>query len=88
MRNIGLVLSAAVVLLAGCSSRSEPTTKLGNETVPAEAHGRTDPFGLPLEIVLEPPPVPKEVEGPSRPIKETPKAPAKKSSPGPFKSLF
>jgi hypothetical protein len=85
---MGLVLSVAVVLLAGCSSQCEPTTKLGNETVPAEAHGRTDPFGLPLEIVLEPPPVPEEIAKPSKPIKETPKAPPKRSSPGPFKSLF
>lgn len=48
----------------------------------AEPHGKVDAFGLPLEIVLNPPPAPKGIEGPSPPIKEMPKTGAKKSSRG------
>ena len=74
-----------MVLLGGCSSHDEPTTKLGDERVRVESgNGQTDEFGLPLVIALDPPEVPKEIQGPSPPIKATPKAPPKKSSPGPF----
>jgi hypothetical protein len=70
---------AVVVLLGGCSSKPEPTTQLGNERVRVErGEGGTDQFGLPLEIVLEPPEVPKDIRGPSPPIKETPPAAPKK----------
>jgi hypothetical protein len=80
MRNRWL-LAAIVVVLWGCSaSPEEPTTKLGDEVVRVEVDGKTDAFGLPIVIVLDPPPVPKEIEGPSSPIKEAPKTPPKKSS--------
>ncbi len=39
----------------------------------------TDDFGLPLVIDLKAPEVPKEIRGPSPPIKEEPKQPPKKS---------
>jgi hypothetical protein len=85
MRSLWHVVIAATVLLGGCPSHDEPTTKLGDETVRAEsAHGQTDEFGLPLVIVFAPPEVPKEIQGPSPPIKETPKAAPKKSVFGPF----
>jgi hypothetical protein len=72
----------AVVLVGGCRSRDQPTTKLGSETVRVESTGGpTDRFGLPLVISLEPPEVPKEVERPSPPVEETLKAAPKKSSP-------
>ena len=79
MKSRWLFAAIAAVLLGGCSSQEEPTTKLGDENVRVEPHGKTDAFGLPLVIVLEPPPVPKEIQGPSPPIKETPKKGAKKS---------
>jgi hypothetical protein len=82
MRNKWQWVAGAIVLLCSCSAQSGPTTKLGNETVPVEkVHGKTDRFGLPLEIVLEPPPVPKEISDPSPPIVEAPKTPANRSAP-------
>jgi hypothetical protein len=71
-----------VVVLWGCSAApEEPTTKLGSETVRVEKDGKTDAFGLPLVIVIDTPPVPKEIQGPSPPIKESPKpTPKKKKS--------
>jgi len=85
MRSRWRLAAVAVVLLGGCSSKDERTTNLGDERVRVEsAHGETDAFGLPLVIVLDPPPVPKEIQGPSPPIKETPKAAPKKASPGPL----
>ena len=72
---------AIAVVLWGCSgSPEEPTTKLGDETVRVEKNGKTDAFGLPIVIDLKPPPVPKEIQGPSPPIKETSKTAPKKSS--------
>jgi len=85
MRSRWRLAVTAAVLLGGCPSQDEPTTKLGNENVRVEpTDSETDPFGLPLVIVLEPPEVPKEIEGPSPPIQETPKTAPKKSSPGLF----
>jgi hypothetical protein len=86
MRREWQLAVTAAVLLGGCPSQDEPTTKLGEERVRVEAaHRDADEFGLPLVIVLEPPEAPKEIQGPSPPIKETPKAAPKKSSPGRFK---
>ena len=73
-----LFAAIAMVLLGGCLSREEPTTKLGDEDVRVEPHGRVDAFGLPLEIVLNPPPVPEELQRPSPPIKEMPAKGTKK----------
>jgi hypothetical protein len=81
MRSRWLFVASAVVLW-GCSvSPEEPTAmgNLGNETVHVEKNGKTSRFGLPLVIVLDPPPVPKEIQRPSPPIKESPKAAPKKS---------
>jgi hypothetical protein len=78
MRNKWL-FAAVLILLWGCSSAPDaPTTKLGSETVRVQPKGKTDPFGLPIVIVLDPPPVPKEIERPSPPIKESPAEPAPK----------
>jgi hypothetical protein len=83
MRSISWFVLAAVVLW-GCSGTPEepkPTGKLGTETVHFEKNGKTSRFGLPLVIVFDLPPVPKEIQGPSPPIKESPKpTPKKKSS--------
>ena len=49
--------------------------------------GSIDPFGLRLVIEMAPPEVPKEIQGPSPPIKEEPskatREPAKQAPPGP-----
>ena len=82
MNSRRLFAAIALVLLGGCLSQEEPTTKLGDESVRVQPHGKVDAFGLPLEIVLNPPPVPKEIRGPSPPIKETPGKGTKKSSRG------
>lgn len=68
------LLVAMVVVLGSCSTAAEERTgKLGDESVRVQAKGKTDAFGLPLVIDLQPPPVPKEIEGPSAPIKDSPK---------------
>ncbi len=45
-----------------------------------EKSGKTDAVGLPIVIVLDAPPVPKEIQGPSPPIKQDSKATPKGSS--------
>jgi hypothetical protein len=80
-----LFVAIAVVLWGCCGCPEEPTTKLGSETVRVQPKGETDPFGLPIVIVIDPPPVPKEIEGPSPPIKEPPKTTPKKKSLWPLK---
>lgn len=54
--------------LAGCPHTSAPPA-------PAGAQGRVDDFGLPLEITIHPPAVPKEIVGPFPPVKEQPAKP-------------
>ncbi|MCE5267406.1 MAG: hypothetical protein LLG00_05920 [Planctomycetaceae bacterium] len=65
------------------TSHPKPTAKvppaiLGKALLPAGAtvvpNATTDQFGFPLVIVINPPPVPKEIEGPSPPIKDDSKA--------------
>jgi hypothetical protein len=71
--------ATAILLLGGCSAAEEPTTNLGNQRVRVEKpHGKTDALGLPLEITIAAPPVPKAIEGPSPPIRESPKKPPNK----------
>ena len=80
MKSLWLLAVAAIVLWGCCSSQEEPTTKLGDESVRVERGGKTDAFGLPIVIDLSPPPVPKQIQGPSPPIKEPPPTAPKKSS--------
>jgi hypothetical protein len=80
MKSSWLFLATALALWGCSSSQEEATTKLGNESVRVERAGKSDAFGLPIVIVLNLPPVPKQIQGPSPPIKEPPKTVPKKSS--------
>jgi hypothetical protein len=63
-------ITVGVIVLAGCSPKGGPASENPEKPsifgVPSIAGpGMTDQFGLPLEIELTPPPVPKEILGPT-----------------------
>jgi hypothetical protein len=67
------MLAAATLLLGGCTRENPPpSTPFPN----AMQSGQVDDFGLPLVIVINPPAVPKEIEGPLPPVKEEPPKPS------------
>jgi hypothetical protein len=58
--------------LCGCEAQKEPPPDaVVAKTADQPLAGSTDSFGLPLEIVVEVPEVPPELQGPSPPIKES-----------------
>ena len=69
-----LQLVLIVVLLAGCGARGSNTeTKISPEMpIPSAEKGAPAPdrpaYGLPLDIQIEVPEVPREIRGPSPPI--------------------
>ncbi len=75
--NLDLLLIVLIVaLLAGCGARGSNTeTKISPETpLPSAEKAAPAPerpaYGLPLDIQIETPEVPKEIRGPSPPIPE------------------
>ncbi len=65
------MLVTAALSLGGCSRESPPPSPPAPK--PAES-ARIDDFGLPLVIVMKPPEVPKQIEGPLSPATdESPK---------------
>ena len=62
------MLAIPALLLGGCTREPSPPPRFPN----AVESGLVDDFGLPLVIVIDLPKVPKEIEGPSPPIKEEP----------------
>jgi len=77
-------LIAMVALLGGCGSGSAPPSpEPGNEPAASRAgrpngkrpptSPRLDAFGLPLDIFIDVPDVPKEIQSPSPPIRPEPK---------------
>jgi hypothetical protein len=65
------MLAILALWCGGCARESAPPSPPAPK--PA-ASSRVDAFGLPLVIVIKPPEVPKEIEGPLPPVKEeTPK---------------
>jgi hypothetical protein len=99
MKSQWICMAIAVVLLVGCQAKSESSSEpvasqsmFGKPSVAGP--GMTDEFGLPLVIVLNPPPVPEYLLRPARPIvgqpetapkttpAKTPKTTPKSPSPG------
>ena len=85
MESRWLPLTAMVLLVGGCASDTAPPSPVGGPPGVSRAadlgstsgeknpHSpKVDDFGLPLEIVLDVPEVPKEIEGPSPPIQPEP----------------
>ncbi len=79
-------MAIAMALTAACSPKSVPPVRtvhrpaavdhLATVDRPATADrplaAKVDDFGLPLEIDIQVPETPKEIQGPSPPIKEEP----------------
>ncbi len=61
------ILTALVVASAGCSRADKPPEK---PPLKPQAHVRVDEFNLPLEITIDAPKVPPEIERPSPPIRD------------------
>lgn len=62
-------MALALVAAGGCSRQPTPTTSALPSSGPGVIlSGRVDSFGLPLNITLNAPEVPKEISRPSPPI--------------------
>jgi hypothetical protein len=70
-----LLVALAVILLVGCGARGGSTeTRIAPDLPPVPAAQKSEPemprpaYGLPLDIRIEVPEPPKEIQGPSAPI--------------------
>jgi hypothetical protein len=90
MKRLWLSMATVVLLPSGCTPGSKPSRPTSSaEKPPAESaanlqakspekqpvHRRVDEFNLPLEIEMEAPEAPPDVQKPSPPIKEQPNSP-------------
>ena len=82
-----LTLAVATLLLTGCTSKNappagppDPAKTSGQPGVKQHKSVRVDDFGLPLEINIEVPETPKEIQGPSPPIRKAPRRNGKPQS--------